>query len=202
MVALCDEKTSSDGEAFIAGFQENGLGTVIGVRTWGGEIWLSRDNRLVDGGIASAPEMGGECTVCIFHGDGNVLCQLILTLYTYVRICVPACLRACLPACLCSVVFGLDGEWFIENRGAIPDIVVDNLPHATFLGEDAQLRRGVAELLTQLQSDPIETPVHPPYPDRSYQGKIHRFAQHKQLTTAPLTWNASIVSGPVNEQCP
>ena len=59
-MALCDEKTSSDGEAFIAGFQENGLGTVIGVRTWGGEIWLSRDNRLVDGGIASAPEMGGE----------------------------------------------------------------------------------------------------------------------------------------------
>lgn len=115
---------------------------------------------------------------------------------------VPSACSACLPACLCSVVFGLDGEWFIENRGAIPDIVVDNLPHATFLGEDAQLRRGVAELLTQLQSDPIETPVHPPYPDRSYQGKIHRFAQHKQLTTAPLTWNASIVSGPVNEQCP
>lgn len=64
MVALCDEKTSSDGEAFIAGFQENGLGKVIGVRTWGGEIWLSRDNRLVDGGIASAPEMGGASYLC------------------------------------------------------------------------------------------------------------------------------------------
>jgi tricorn protease len=59
MVALCNENTKSDGEAFIAGFQENELGTVIGVRTWGGEIWLSRDNGLVDGGIASAPEMGG-----------------------------------------------------------------------------------------------------------------------------------------------
>ena len=63
------------------------------------EIWLSRDNRLVDGGIASAPELG---------------------------------------------VFGLDGELLIENHGAEPDIVVDNGPHATFNGEDAQLARGVA----------------------------------------------------------
>ena len=28
------------------------------MRTWGGEIWLSMDNRLVDGGIASAAELG------------------------------------------------------------------------------------------------------------------------------------------------
>ena len=111
----------------IAGFQANEMGTVIGVRTWGGEIWLSRDNRLVDGGIASAPELG---------------------------------------------VFGLDGEWLIENHGAEPDIVVDNGPHATFNGEDAQLARGVAELLRQLQAEPVPMPVHPPYPDRSYQGPV------------------------------
>ncbi len=34
------------------------MGTVIGTRTWGGEIWLSSDNRLVDNGIASAAENG------------------------------------------------------------------------------------------------------------------------------------------------
>lgn len=58
IVVLIDEKTSSDGEAFAFGFKELGLGKLIGVRTWGGEVWLSRDNGLVDGGMASAPEMG------------------------------------------------------------------------------------------------------------------------------------------------
>eukprot|EP01044_Picomonas_judraskeda_P003209 COSAG03_NODE_260_length_9798_cov_24.207238_2_plen_107_part_00 len=98
--------------------------------------------------------------------------------HVYTHTCATACfLRAerkfSLSVCCWLAVFGLDGEWFIENRGAIPDIVVDNLPHATFAGEDAQLRRGVAELLGKLQTDPIETPVHPPYPDRSYQGPMN-----------------------------
>ncbi len=39
-------------------FQEIGLGKVIGMRTWGGEIWLSSSNRLVDNGIATAAEFG------------------------------------------------------------------------------------------------------------------------------------------------
>ena len=58
IVVLCDEHTASDGEAFSEGFKRLGLGTVMGMRTWGGEIWLSSDNRLVDHGIASAPETG------------------------------------------------------------------------------------------------------------------------------------------------
>jgi len=37
---------------------ELGLGKLIGTRTWGGGIWLSSDNHLVDGGIATAPEIG------------------------------------------------------------------------------------------------------------------------------------------------
>jgi len=31
---------------------------LIGKRTWGGGIWLASDNHLVDGGIATAPEIG------------------------------------------------------------------------------------------------------------------------------------------------
>jgi len=58
MVILCDQITSSDGEAVTEGFRRLGLGKVIGMRTWGGEIWLSQDNRLVDNGIASAAEYG------------------------------------------------------------------------------------------------------------------------------------------------
>ncbi len=58
MVVLCDEFTASDGEAFAEGFRRLGLGKLIGTRTWGGEIWLSASNRLVDRGIATAAEMG------------------------------------------------------------------------------------------------------------------------------------------------
>ena len=58
MVVLVDEGTASDGEAFAEGFRRLGLGKVIGTRTWGGEIWLSSSNHLVDGGIATAAEWG------------------------------------------------------------------------------------------------------------------------------------------------
>ncbi len=34
------------------------MGKVIGMRTWGGEIWLSADNIEVDNGIATAAEAG------------------------------------------------------------------------------------------------------------------------------------------------
>ncbi|EEC47716.1 predicted protein [Phaeodactylum tricornutum CCAP 1055/1] len=58
IVVLIDEHTASDGEGVSRGISELGLGRLVGTRTWGGGIWLSSDNRLVDGGIASAPEIG------------------------------------------------------------------------------------------------------------------------------------------------
>ena len=58
LVVLMDERTASDGEAFSEGFRRLGLGKLIGKRTWGGEIWLSSSNRLVDNGIATAAENG------------------------------------------------------------------------------------------------------------------------------------------------
>jgi tricorn protease len=32
-----------------------------------------------------------------------------------------------------------DGQWLIEGVGVSPDVVVDNLPHATYQGQDRQL---------------------------------------------------------------
>jgi tricorn protease len=58
MVVLINENTASDGEAFAEGFRRLDMGKLIGTRTWGGEIWLSQRNRLVDGGIATAAEDG------------------------------------------------------------------------------------------------------------------------------------------------
>jgi tricorn protease len=56
IVVLVNERTASDGEAFAEGFRRLGLGKVIGTRTWGGEVWLSSSNFLVDRGIATAAE--------------------------------------------------------------------------------------------------------------------------------------------------
>ena len=119
MVVLCDAKTASDGEAFIEGFRRLGLGQIIGVRTWGGEIWLNSSNRLTDLGLARAPMSG---------------------------------------------VYGPEGEWLIEQWGVDPDILVDNLPHATFNGEDAQLQAAIGHLLARIKEDPREVPAAPPYP--------------------------------------
>ncbi|WP_162601428.1 S41 family peptidase [Occallatibacter savannae] len=58
IVVLCDQSTASDGEAFTEGFKRLGLGKVIGMRTWGGEVWLSFSNTQADNGIASAAEIG------------------------------------------------------------------------------------------------------------------------------------------------
>jgi len=122
LVALCDQNTASDGEAVIEGFRRLGLGKIIGMRTWGGEIWLSSSNRLSDGGLARAPMSG---------------------------------------------VYA-DGEWLIEGHGVEPDMVVDNLPHATFNGGDAQLDAAIEYLLEEIRKDPREVPPPPPYPDKSF----------------------------------
>jgi len=69
MVVLIDENTASDGEAFAEGFRRLGMGKLIGTRTWGGEIWLSQRNRLVDNGIATAAENG------VYSSEGEWLIE-------------------------------------------------------------------------------------------------------------------------------
>jgi len=123
IVVLCDQNTASDGEAFAEGFRRLGLGKVIGTRTWGGEVWLSANNRLADSGIATAAETG---------------------------------------------VYGPEGKWLIEGHGVDPDIEVDDLPHATFAGDDAQLDAAVQYLQKQIQDDPRPVPKAPPYPDKAF----------------------------------
>ncbi len=123
VAVLCDESTASDGEAFAEGIKRLKIGTVIGTRTWGGEIWLSSSNVLVDGGIATAAENG---------------------------------------------VFGPEGDWLIEGHGVDPDIVVDNLPHATFKGEDAQLTAAIRHLQRKMREEPIEPPKAPAHPNKAW----------------------------------
>ena len=58
------------------------------------------------------------------------------------------------------------GRWLIEGNGVAPDIEVDNLPYETAKGGDAQLDRGIAELLARLQREPIPDPAAQPLPVR------------------------------------
>ena len=65
-------------------------------------------------------------------------------------------------------VYGPEGEWLIEGHGLDPDIVVDNLPHATFKGQDAQLDAAIAHLLAEVKKDPRPVPKAPKHPDKSF----------------------------------
>jgi tricorn protease len=48
------------------------------------------------------------------------------------------------------------GEWLIEGKGVSPDIEVDNLPHATFTGADAQLDAAIANIEDRIKRAPIK----------------------------------------------
>jgi tricorn protease len=126
IVVLCNESTASDGEAFTEGIKRLNIGKVIGTRTWGGEIWLSSGNRLVDNGIATAAEMG---------------------------------------------VYTEKDGWIIEGHGVEPDIVVDNLPNATFLGCDAQLDAAIQFLKKKMTDEPVVIPQFPALPNKSFDYK-------------------------------
>lgn len=69
LVVLADEFTYSDGETFTAGIRSLGIGTVIGKQTAGAGVWLSGNNRLVDGGMARVAEFP------VFSMDGDWLTE-------------------------------------------------------------------------------------------------------------------------------
>ncbi|MFT7506171.1 MAG: tricorn protease [Gammaproteobacteria bacterium] len=110
LVVLADQFTYSDGETFTAGIKSLGIGTVIGKQTAGAGVWLSGNNRLVDGGMARVAEFP---------------------------------------------VFTIEGDWLAEGRGISPDIEVDNLPHATYKGNDAQLQAALALLAKKIKESPV-----------------------------------------------
>ncbi|MCR9294288.1 MAG: S41 family peptidase [bacterium] len=65
-------------------------------------------------------------------------------------------------------VYGPEREWLIEGHGVVPDILVDNLPHATFEGQDAQLEAAIQHLQQLIAEDPRPVPEPPEYPNKSF----------------------------------
>ena len=60
--------------------------------------------------------------------------------------------------------FTMDGEWLVEGYGVSPTIEVDNLPHATFGGKDAQLEAAIEYLQQKIEEEPIPAMKAKPFP--------------------------------------
>jgi tricorn protease len=66
-------------------------------------------------------------------------------------------------------IYGLHGQWEVENHGIAPDIEVENDPGSVAAGHDAQLEKAVQVTLEALKKNPVTIPDHPPFPN--YQKK-------------------------------
>ncbi|MBI4717682.1 MAG: PD40 domain-containing protein [Planctomycetes bacterium] len=55
-VVLINHWSGSDGDIFPESFKLNGLGPVIGTRTWGGVVGIRADKPFIDGGLSTQPE--------------------------------------------------------------------------------------------------------------------------------------------------
>jgi tricorn protease len=63
-----------------------------------------------------------------------------------------------------AAVYGLDGEWEVENAGVAPDIEVELDPAAWRQGRDTQIEKAVEVLLDDLKRQPPREIVRPDYP--------------------------------------
>ena len=62
-------------------------------------------------------------------------------------------------------VYDMDGQWIVEGHGVAPTIEVDNLPHATYEGYDAQLQAAIQYLQQKIEEEPIPTLDAKPFPE-------------------------------------
>jgi tricorn protease len=117
---VTNEMSGSGGDALPWMFRQDGVGPLVGTRTWGGLVGIYNYPRLMDGGFVTAPRVA---------------------------------------------IYGLHGEWEVENHGVAPDIEVENLPGEVAAGHDPQLERAVQVTLDALKKNPVVEPNHPPYPN-------------------------------------
>jgi tricorn protease len=117
---VINEMSGSGGDALPWMFKQDGVGPLVGTRTWGGLVGIYGYPRLMDGGGVTAPRVA---------------------------------------------IYGLHGEWEVENHGIAPDIEVENDPASVAAGHDPQLEKAVQVTLEALKKNPVVIPDHPPYPN-------------------------------------
>jgi tricorn protease len=64
-----------------------------------------------------------------------------------------------------AAIYGLNGEWEVENHGVAPDYDVDLDPAAFRRGHDAQLEKAVEVVMQQLKEHPQPEHPRPAYPN-------------------------------------
>ena len=64
-----------------------------------------------------------------------------------------------------EAIYGLQGQWEVENHGVAPDIEVEMDPKIVREGHDPQLERAVKEAMELLKQNPPKHYAKPPYPD-------------------------------------
>ena len=62
-------------------------------------------------------------------------------------------------------IYGINGDWEVENHGIAPDVAVEDLPADVAAGHDRQLETGVQLVLDELKANPIPEIAIPPYPN-------------------------------------
>jgi tricorn protease len=62
-------------------------------------------------------------------------------------------------------IYGLEGQWEVENHGIAPDIEVEFDPKLVRQGHDPQLEKAVEVAMQMLKEHPPATYARPPYPD-------------------------------------
>ena len=62
-------------------------------------------------------------------------------------------------------IYGINGEWEVENHGIPPDVEAELLPRDVAAGHDVQLEQGVKLVLDELKANPVPVIPVPPYPN-------------------------------------
>jgi tricorn protease len=64
-----------------------------------------------------------------------------------------------------AAIYGLDGEWEVENHGVVPDYEVDLDPAMYRRGRDSQLEKAIEIVTKELNEHPLPRYKRPPYPN-------------------------------------
>ncbi len=64
-----------------------------------------------------------------------------------------------------AAIYGLNGDWEVENHGIAPDVEVDLEPAAWRQGRDAQLEKAIEVVMQQMKEHPLPDIKRPPYPN-------------------------------------
>ena len=64
-----------------------------------------------------------------------------------------------------AAIYGLKGEWEVENHGVPPDVEVDLDPAVWRQGHDSQLEKAIEVVMQELKEHPLPEIKRPPYPN-------------------------------------